>query len=452
MNENFEPSSESNYFIYSVEATSIVEPPPLIEAADVYVPGMFQYEYDTVQCNNYYVQEGAETEAQGEGIDDDDDSDIELYEDDLCVGVRRRAMYEPNIFGHRHKKMKDCIYESVPVATSLSEEDDGLRAFISNTRANIASLNQFSDEEMHAAEAANIDLRHGGEGEMDDAEEYAYYALRYGYTMRRVLNGDANVINTVQDGPPTIPLYERAYQWFKDKISDHFIHHKWKILAFSVVSIVIVVYFAIGNPSKEEAGIPLANEREPTASPTTAEYYTGAVLSATQSFNRTSLSEVLREDEMILFEKSIENWLSYENVYSDSYLNETVMTTCSIVSQTVRNSSSNKRYNIRRKLDASITNNNSGTVYILDIEYIVSYLIRSGQNFENIEKLVNTIMEDSESKDELATILEDADIYVDANGVGQGVSFLLENTILTSSAPVGKNFFVIILSIESYLK
>lgn len=111
MNEDFEPSSESNYFVYSVDATSIVGPPPLIQAADVYVPGMFQYEYDTVQCNNYYVQEGAETEAQGEGIDDDE-SDIELYEDDLCVGVRRRAMYEPNKFGHRHKKMKDCIFSS----------------------------------------------------------------------------------------------------------------------------------------------------------------------------------------------------------------------------------------------------------------------------------------------------------------------------------------------------
>jgi len=106
------------------------------------------------------------------------------------------------------------------------------------------------------------------EGEMDDAEEYAYYALRYDYTMRSVLVEDVNVINTVQDGPPTISLYERAYQWFKDVISVHFIHHKRKTLAFSMVSIVIVVYFAIGNPSKEEARILLVNEREPTASPT----------------------------------------------------------------------------------------------------------------------------------------------------------------------------------------
>jgi len=348
--------------------------------------------------------------------------------------------------------MKECINDRVPYETSLSKEYDGLRAFISNTRANIASLNQFSDEEVQAAEAANIELKHAEEGEMDDAEEYAYYALRYGYTMRRVLEEDVNVINTVQDGPPTIPLYERAYQWFKDVISVHFIHHKWKILAFSVVSIVIVVYFAIGNPSKEEAGIPLVNEREPTASPTTAEYYPGAVLSATQRFNRTHLSEVLSENEMVLFERSIENWLSCENVYSDSYSNETVVTKYSIISQTVQNSSSNKKYNIRRKLDASTTNNTFETVYILDIEYIVSYLIRSGQNFDNIEKLLNTIMEESDSKDELAIMLEEADIYIDANGVGQGVSFLLENIIATSSPPVGKNFSALILLIELYLK
>jgi len=71
-----------------------------------------------------------------------------LYEDDLCVGVRRRAMYEPNKFGHRHKKMKDCIYDRVQYETNVSEEDDGLRAFITNTRVNIASLNQFSDEDL----------------------------------------------------------------------------------------------------------------------------------------------------------------------------------------------------------------------------------------------------------------------------------------------------------------
>ena len=103
MNEDFDPSLESSYFVYSVEATSIVEPPPVIEAADVYVPAMFQYEYDTVQCDDFHVQEGAEAEAEAEGTDDDD-SGIELYEDDLCVGVRRRAMYEPNKFGYKHKK------------------------------------------------------------------------------------------------------------------------------------------------------------------------------------------------------------------------------------------------------------------------------------------------------------------------------------------------------------
>jgi len=388
MNEDFDPSSERNYFSYSIEATSIVEHSPLIQAADVHVPGMFQYESDTVQCNNYYVHGEAEAE------DTDDDSDIELYEDDLCVGVRRRAMYQPNKFGHRHKKLKDCIYGSVLNETNESEEDDGLREFLTNARLNIASLNLFSDE----------DLRTG------------------------------------------------AYQWFKDKISVHFIHHKWKILAFSVVWIVIVVYFAIGNPSKEEAGIPLANEREPTASPTTIEYYTGADLLATQSFRRTSLSEVLSEDEMVLFESIIENWLSYENVYSDSYSNETVVTKCSIMSQTVQNSSSNRKYNIRRKLDASITNGTSETVYILYIEYMVSYVIRSEQNFDNIEKLVNTLMEDSDSKDELAIMLERADIYIDANGVGKGVGFLLENIIATTSPPIGKNFSALILSIKLYLK
>ena len=427
MNEDFDPSSESNYFVYPVEEPSIMEPPPVIEDTDVYVPGMFQYEYDTVQCDHFYAQEGAEEEAEAEETDDDD-SEIELYEDDLCVGEIRRVIYEPNKIGHRHKKMKECIDESVPYETNVSEEDDGLRAFISNTRANIASLNQFSDEDLQAAEAANIELRHGGEREMDDAEEYVYYALRYGYTMRRVLEGDVNVINTVQDGHPTIPLYERAYQWLKDVISVHFIHHKWK-LAFSVLSIVIVVYFAIGNPSKEEAGIPLVNEREPTASPTTAEYYTGANLLATQSFNRTSLSEVLSEIEMVLFESSIEKWLSYENVYSDSYLNETVVTNCSIVSQTVQNSSSNRKHNIRRKLDASTTNGTSETVYILYIEYMVSYLIRSEQNFDNIEKLMNTIMEDSDSKDELAIMLEEANIYIDANGVGEGLTLLIPPSV-----------------------
>jgi len=434
MNEDFEPS----YFVYSIQATSIVDSAPLIETADAHVPGMFQYEYDTVQCDDFYAQEGTEAEAETEAEGaDDDDSEIEVYEDDLCVGVRRRAMFEPNKFGHRHKKMKDCIYESVPYETSLSEEDDGVRTSISHTRANIASLNQFSDEEVHSAEAANIELRHAGEGETDDAEEYAYYAIRYAYTIRRVLEEDVNVINTVQDGPPTIPLYERAYQWFKDVISVHFIHHKWKILAFSVVSIVIVVYFAIGIPSKEEARIPLVNEREPTASPTTVEYYSGADLLAKQSFNRTSLSEVLSEDKMVLFESSIENWLSYENVYSDSYSNQTVVTKCSIISQTVQNSSSNRKYNIRRKLDESTINNTFETVYILDIEYIVSYLIRSEQNFDDIEKSVNTIMEDSDSKDELAIILEEVGIYIDANGVGKGVSVLLP--------PIGKNFSALIL-------
>jgi len=51
MNEDFEPS----YFVYSLQATSIVEPPPLIEAADVHVPGMFQYEYGRVQCDDFFA-------------------------------------------------------------------------------------------------------------------------------------------------------------------------------------------------------------------------------------------------------------------------------------------------------------------------------------------------------------------------------------------------------------
>jgi len=56
-NENVSPpeflsSSELSYFIYSVEAASIVEPPTFAEGGDAYIPEMFQHQYDKLRHNS----------------------------------------------------------------------------------------------------------------------------------------------------------------------------------------------------------------------------------------------------------------------------------------------------------------------------------------------------------------------------------------------------------------
>ena len=266
MVEIFEPSFESNYFVYCVEATEIVEPSSVIETVDIYVPGMFQYRCNTSRNSNS-MQEKEEVVAE-----DTDDSKLEFYEDDLCVGVRRRAMYEPSKFGHRHWRRRYCLNDNVRDINV--HEEDNLRAFIANTRENIAALDRFRNFALQAAEATNIELAHAGEGNLNNEEEDVYYSVRNDYPLISVLEKGATVVNTVDDGPHNIPLYERAYQWFKDLISIH-LTLKWKILVFSVLSMVFVVYFAIVNPLTENGEIPLVNWKEPTTAPTDVKYYPG---------------------------------------------------------------------------------------------------------------------------------------------------------------------------------
>ena len=63
----FLSSSELCYFIYSVEAASIVEPPTYEEEGDAYIAEMFQHEYDKLRCNSC-CKEVDEEEEEVEGI------------------------------------------------------------------------------------------------------------------------------------------------------------------------------------------------------------------------------------------------------------------------------------------------------------------------------------------------------------------------------------------------
>lgn len=411
----FLSSSELCYFIYSVEAASIVEPPTLVEEGDAYIAEMFQHEYDKLRCNSY-CKEVDEEEEEVEGIND---SEITMFEDDLCVGVRRRALYEPPMPGRRNDRKRSFHGENVITATNIYEEDT-LRGFISRANNNIEILNRHSD--VGERRATNILSTYDGENVDDD--EYAFYSLRSAFTMRSVLGQGATVINTVDDGPPKISIPERAKQWLKSFVLDYLPTNKWKVLIFGVVSTVVIVYFTVRNLSKEEVEGPLVNGQE-------AAYYTGAVLLATQKFNRTDIPEILSGDEVILFERSVEDWLSYGNVYSEQSTKESnsIMTECNVISQSTRSINNN----LHRELDVFPSNNTFGVVFILSIEYTISYLIRSERDFGNFAEKVNDVMDKIDRRHEFAMILNDRNIKVDEGGVGEGSSFLLEEPSQISS-------------------
>lgn len=196
------------------------------------------------------------------------------------------------------------------------------------------------------------------------------------------------------------------------------------MLIFGVVSIVVIVYFTVRNLSKEEVEGPLANGQE-------VAYYTGAVLLASQNFNRTDIPELLSGDEVILFERSVEDWLSYGNVYSEQNTKESnsIMTECNIISQSTRRINNN----LHRELDLFSSNNTFGVIFILSIEYTISYLIRSERDFGNFTEKVNKVMDNIDRRHEFAMILNDRNIKVDDGGVGKGSSVLLEKPSQISS-------------------
>jgi len=171
-----------------------------------------------------------------------DNSDIVTFEDDLCVGVRRRAMYDP-IHVRGRKRTKSYSGESIP-ETNINDEDS-LRAFITVINGNIASLNRFNSNERQAAATAGVALRHDDEEGRNNAEEYVYYTLRSQYTMRAFLQEGATVLNTTQDRCPNIRLHERAYRHLKNMISSYITNNKWKVITFGVASAIITVYFAL---------------------------------------------------------------------------------------------------------------------------------------------------------------------------------------------------------------
>jgi len=171
-----------------------------------------------------------------------DNPDIVTFEDDLCVGVRRRALYDPIHFRGR-KRTKRYSGESIP-ETNINDEDS-LRALITVINGNIASLNRFNGSERQATATTDVALLHGDEEDRNDVEEYAYYTIRSQYTIRAILQEGTTVLNTIQDRCPRIRLHVRAYRHLKNIISALITNNKWKVRTFGVVSVIITVYFAL---------------------------------------------------------------------------------------------------------------------------------------------------------------------------------------------------------------
>jgi len=321
--------------------------------------------------------------------------------------------------GRRNDRKRSFHGENIITATNIYEENT-LRESTTRANNNIEILNRYSD--VGERRTSNILSTH--DGEIFDDDGYAFYSLRSAFTMRSVLEQGATVINTVDDGPPKISIHERAKQWLKSFLLDYLPTNKWKVLIFGVVSTVVIVYFTVRNLSKEQVEGPLVNGKE-------AAYYTGAVLLASQSFNRTDIPELLSGDEVILFEHSVEDWLSYGNVYSEHNTKESnsIMTECNIISQSTRSINNN----LHSELDIFSSNTTFGVVFILSIEYTISYLIRSERDFGNFTEKVNKVMDNIDRRREFAMILNDRNIQVDDGGVGEGSSVLFENPSQISS-------------------
>ena len=314
-----EHETDSRYFIYNVQEATVVHR----EEEDIILP--VEYLNDDVRddtfnrnylddvhlrkisANQTYDSLNLNHSVAGRSFDNND-----FFESDMCVGVRRRAIWYPLFDCQRHVR----FVKRSRLNNSVSDECCTSR-LNPQRRRTFRSLLYHGDQVDHTQ-----DYEDGSE---DDNEDEYYRSLRNGYRFANIAhNNDAVVISTTVDQPP------RSKPWLLhviNKVQDHTV--LWSFGFVVLVGLVVGISFIAVEYSGENDAVP--NILDPPLN-----YYVGSTMWITQNLTRASNMEALDLKELSNFEIAVQNWLDHSAVgisISPEIDNANATAQCKILSQ-----------------------------------------------------------------------------------------------------------------------
>jgi len=405
---NEENESASRYFIYNVQEATVVHS----EEEDVVLPvenlndhvrdDTFNRNYlDDVHvrkigANETYDSLNLNHSVAGRSFDNND-----FFEIDLCVGVRRRAVWYPLFDCQRDVR----FVKRIRLDNSVSDECYTSR-MNPQRRRTFQSLLHHGDQ---------VDHTQGYEDDSEDDNEDEYYRLlRNGYRFVNIAHdNDVVVISTTVDQPL------RSKPWLVhviDKVQEHTV--LWSFGFVVVVGVAVGIFFIADEYSGE-------NDAVPNVIDVTTSHYIGSTIWIAQNLTRASNMGALDLKELSNFEIAVQNWLDPSAVgisISPEIDNANTTAQCKIFSQ------SEYGRRIRRLQENFIGD------FILGLKYELSYSLADTHKIltDDVPSLVKVY-----ANDNLNELYAWLDVFNIA-GILEVSSVQITEPMLPSISPSGK--------------